>query len=51
MVMPIAIRQHAQRGASNEPLSGFPRLSLDGEPVSREGIARRGHASLPVSAR
>ncbi len=32
-------------------LSRFPRLSLAGEPVSRNGITLRGHASLPVSAR
>jgi cytochrome P450 len=32
-------------------LSRFPRLALAGEPVSREGIALHGHASLPLSAR
>ena len=32
-------------------LSRFPRLALNGEPVSRAGIVLRGHASLPVSAR
>ena len=32
-------------------LSRFPRLSLAGEPVRRDGITLRGHASLPVSAR
>jgi cytochrome P450 len=31
-------------------LTRFPRLALAGEPVSRAGIAVRGHASLPISA-
>jgi cytochrome P450 len=32
-------------------LARFPRLALAGQPVRREGLSLRGHASLPIDAR
>jgi cytochrome P450 len=32
-------------------LARFPRLALAGEPARREGLALRGHTSLPITAR